>query len=801
MLSIPDAHGDGAAIYIPGISLAAGNQLVLWVSANGSTYFGDASQSTPDFSTLARGTAVPWTVRQIGYAVEIVATGFRLPVNIAFVPAPGPAADDPLYYVTELYGAIRVVTRDGTVGDYATDLLNFNPTGSFPGSGEQGVAGVVVDPDTGDVFATFLYDPTGTPGVHYPKVVRFHSTDGGHTAATQTTILDMVGETQGQSHQISNLTIGPDGKLYVHMGDGFDASTAQDLDSFRGKILRMNLDGSAPSDNPFHDASDGISSRDYVYAYGFRNPFGGSWRAADGFHYEVENGPSLDRFVRVVEGQNFAWDGTDESMLLFSLYNWIPAVAPVNVAFIQPTTFDNSGFPASKSDHAFVAESGPTYANGPVTKGKRISEFTLDANGNVIGGPTPLIDYTGSGRATAVGLAAGPDGLYFTDLYKDLDAVTPADRGANVLRVRFVGAADFTADIIKGPAPLTVQFTDTSSVPAPTAWQWDFGDGLTSGQQDPAHTYERDGAYDVRLRVTGATGVHVAGKPAFVHVGVFPDIALIGGSVPPPASDAAIARHLEAYGFTVDVFDDDRANRPSAATLAADYNLVIVSSTTLSANVEADFRDLPVPLVTWEQALLQADREPLATDGSVYDDVSTIRVLNNTHLITLGLPTDIVGVFAPPARLSIATGPYGPGVSVLATRDGAPTDAAILAAESGATLLGDHVAPARRVFLFFEDTSWTAATPTCVEIFDRAVHWALDRPYPTVGTDFDLDGDVDLDDFSFFTTCFNGPSRPYTLAECSTTDFDSDGDADLADFIRFVACFNGATRKPAPGCF
>ena len=53
--------------------------------------------------------------------------------------------------------------------------------------------------------------------------MRLHSNDGGLTAAPQTTVLDMAGEPQGQSHQISNLTIGPDGKLYVHMGDGFDA--------------------------------------------------------------------------------------------------------------------------------------------------------------------------------------------------------------------------------------------------------------------------------------------------------------------------------------------------------------------------------------------------------------------------------------------------------------------------------------------------------------------------------------------------------------------------------------------------
>ena len=89
------------------------------------------------------------------------------------------------------------------------------------------MAGIVVDPASGDIFAGMLYEADGSPPPHYPKVVRFHSNDGGITVATQTTILNMARETQGQSHQISNFSIGPDGKLYVHMGDGFDATKAR----------------------------------------------------------------------------------------------------------------------------------------------------------------------------------------------------------------------------------------------------------------------------------------------------------------------------------------------------------------------------------------------------------------------------------------------------------------------------------------------------------------------------------------------------------------------------------------------
>jgi PKD repeat protein len=77
--------------------------------------------------------------------------------------------------------------------------------------------------------------------------------------------------------------------------------------------------------------------------------------------------------------------------------------------------------------------------------------------------------------------------------------------------------ADFTADTAGGPAPLTVQFTDASTG-APTAWQWDFGDGATSTQQSPSHVYATAGSYDVVLTVIGAGGSDVLTQAAAVTV-------------------------------------------------------------------------------------------------------------------------------------------------------------------------------------------------------------------------------------------------------------------------------------------
>jgi glucose/arabinose dehydrogenase len=381
---------------------------------------------------------VPWAVREPGFRVELVASGLQLPVDIAPVLWAGTRPRDPMLYVTELYGQIKVITRSGKVRTYAKDLLNFDPTGDFPGSGEMGVTGIAVDPLSGDVFASMVYEDTSaaeTPRPHYAEVVRFHSVDGGRTAATQEAVIDLP-EPQGPSHQISAVTIGPDRKLYVHTGDSDNYEAPVDLGSFLGKVLRMNVDGSAAADNPFYDASDGITARDYVYAYGFRNPFGAAWRAADDSLYTVENGPAVDRFARVVRGRNYSYDGSNDSMRKFALYNWDPSHAPTSISFVQPETAGGSGFPPEKMDHAFVAESGPTYATGPQFKGKRIVEFAPDSDGRYGAAHTTLVEYTGVGKATVLGLATGLDGLYFTDLYKDVDFTTPIDRGANVWRVR-----------------------------------------------------------------------------------------------------------------------------------------------------------------------------------------------------------------------------------------------------------------------------------------------------------------------------------------------------------------------------
>lgn len=489
-------HTDDAEVtlFLPALSLAPRQIQTLWVSSNGSTYWPE-SETAPTFGyfNLARSNPVPWRPRD-GFRIEPFAHDLQLVVNIAMVPNPGPATDDILCYAVELHGDVKVVTRDGTVSTFASGLLNYSPTDPIPGAGEKGLTGIAIDPATGDLFVGGVYlalpgtqdhkDDFGrfestTPimrgggggsggadgssdAVFYNRLLRLHSDDGGRTTSHIETVLD-IQEPTGAAHQIGAIYFHDD-SLFVHVGDGTTPDTARNLDSFLGKILRLRTDGSPQTDNPYYDATDGVSARDYVYASGFRNPFGGALRAIDRSIYAVENGPATDRLAKIDRGRDYGWNGYDESMQINALYNWFPAVAPVSIAFCEPDVFGGGDFPRSALHTAFVSEFGPSWAPGTHDRGKRISQFEISPSGALLSGPTPLIEYTGArlGRSTVSALAFGPGGLYFSDFFKDLDYQGPFDRGSNIFRVVYVGEHDHEPPT----RTLTVTCPGNFSIPA-----------------------------------------------------------------------------------------------------------------------------------------------------------------------------------------------------------------------------------------------------------------------------------------------------------------------------------------------
>lgn len=212
-----------------------------------------------------------------------------------------------------------------------------------------------------------------------------------------------------RAHQVQAVTIGYDGKLYVNMADGGDWEKAQDENDLRGKILRMNLDGSIPWDNP--------KPGSYVYARGFRNPFGAAWRKSNQALYISDNGPDHDdRIAKVKPYENYGWPAT---MRRNSIFYWHNCQAPTALAFMQ-----GGQFPPEYNDDLFVALFGTSYAKGRGEKGKKIVKIKLSDDDPGIKSYDDFVVYIGEGAATPCGLAFSHNCLYFTDLHGEKDGLT-----------------------------------------------------------------------------------------------------------------------------------------------------------------------------------------------------------------------------------------------------------------------------------------------------------------------------------------------------------------------------------------
>ena len=167
-----------------------------------------------------------WATHE-GFAVEVDAHGFTLPTAIAFVPQPGADPGDPLYFVAELRGTIKVVTNDRQVLTFA-EVETVQPDGELPErEAETGLAGLCLAPEEGYVFVTFT--EVDEIGIIRNRILRFEGTPQtlGRSPTGATEIAPEVGaEPSSFSHQIGNCWVAGDA-LYIGVGEGFNSAAAR----------------------------------------------------------------------------------------------------------------------------------------------------------------------------------------------------------------------------------------------------------------------------------------------------------------------------------------------------------------------------------------------------------------------------------------------------------------------------------------------------------------------------------------------------------------------------------------------
>jgi len=353
-----------------------------------------------------------------GFVVSVDSEGFNLPTAIALVPDPGGGPEDPVYYITELGGKVKVVTNNRTVHTFAEDFFELKPHADLPSTGgEVGLAGICLDSRRGYVFVTFAYDDAN--GILRNNIVRFETKPGTFSLkpAGELAFTDVfIGDESAPSHQIGPCQV--DGAfLFVSLGDGAKPAFSQIDQSTLGKVLRMTLDGNPVPGNPLYQDADRKKAANYVWAKGFRNPFG--LKTLAGRVFVADNGPDLDRFLEVQPGTNYLWDGSDASIGANAEMVLSQSAGVVQMDW-HPS--GSSLFPEQYRRSFFLTRSG-NLPWTPLPENRRppnivTIEYSLDSN-QVLSTPKQFLRYQGDQDQMLVGLGFGSTGLYFVPLNPD----------------------------------------------------------------------------------------------------------------------------------------------------------------------------------------------------------------------------------------------------------------------------------------------------------------------------------------------------------------------------------------------
>ena len=276
--------------------------------------------------------------------VQVVAEGMTAPTDFA-----APAGDQQRYYVSDQTGEVWVVDQDGRLDQPFVDVSDRMVTlGKFWGSyadpdqayDERGLLGIDFHPDYPDTRQVYLHysaPPDGVEGTlpdgwdHWEVVSEFEVADDGLSADPDSERRLLEIPKPQYNHDAGPMAFGPDGYLYVPMGDGGGANddmyghvedwydtnaggNGQDVEeNMLGNILRIDVDSESgdkpygiPEDNPF--AGEDNPGLDEIYAYGFRNPFGVSFDS-EGHLFQADAGQNLFEEADVVEkGGNYGWN-------------------------------------------------------------------------------------------------------------------------------------------------------------------------------------------------------------------------------------------------------------------------------------------------------------------------------------------------------------------------------------------------------------------------------------------------------------------------------------------------------------
>ena len=241
-----------------------------------------------------RGTAA---VILSGFTDTPVVSGLSNPTAMAFAP-------DGRIFIAQQGGALRVV-KDNVL------LPQAFLTVTVDASGERGLLGVAFDPDFASNQHLYVYYTATLPAIHN-RISRFTANGDVAAAGSEAIILDLDNLSSATNHNGGAIHFGPDGKLFVAVGENANGANSQTLGNLLGKILRINADGTIPTDNPFFAQAAGRNRA--IWALGLRNPFTFAFQPGTGRMFINDVGQNTwEEINDGIAGSNYGWPATEGS--------------------------------------------------------------------------------------------------------------------------------------------------------------------------------------------------------------------------------------------------------------------------------------------------------------------------------------------------------------------------------------------------------------------------------------------------------------------------------------------------------
>jgi glucose/arabinose dehydrogenase len=313
--------------------------------------------------------------------------------NLSGSPTAMAFAPDGRLFVCQQGGQLRVIKTGSLLSTPFVSL-------TVDSSGERGLLGIAFDPNFATNHYLYVYYTVATSPIHN-RVSRFTAAGDMAVPGSEAIILELDNLSSATNHNGGAIHFGPDAKLYIGVGENANGANSQTLSNLLGKVLRINADGTIPTDNPFYNTASGNNRA--IWALGLRNPFTFAFQ------------PGTTRLFINDVGQS-TWEEINDG-IAGSNYGWPTTEGPTsNPAFRSPIFFYGHG----TTDTTGCAIVGGAFYNPPVAQfpSSYIGKYFF---ADLCSGWIRVFDPTAgtatgfaTGISTPVDLHVGPDGaLYY----------------------------------------------------------------------------------------------------------------------------------------------------------------------------------------------------------------------------------------------------------------------------------------------------------------------------------------------------------------------------------------------------